>query len=152
MLNRFRRLGGLWGKDRRGTAALEFGLVAFPLLLVVFGGAELAMVLNQYLTLTNATIVGAEQFAFSAGVDATPYADAVSAIEAAAPTLTPLGITLVVNGAVCTDTSSTTCATALSGGTGYVTVTVTYSCAAINLVFNLLPDCRLTAKETERVQ
>ena len=151
MLNRFRRLGGLWGKDRRGTAALEFGLVAFPLLLIVFGGAELAMVLNQYLTLTNATIVGAEQFAFSAGVDATPYTDAVSAITNAAPTLTPLTITLSVNGTTCATDAA--CAPALSAaGTVYVTAKATYSCAAINLVFNLLPNCNLTAIETERVQ
>ena len=102
MMVRFRLLGGLWEKDRRGVAALEFALIAPMLLLTMFGIAELGIVLNQYLTLTNAAVVGATQFAFSAGVDGTPYTDAVNAINAAASNLTPLTITLSVNGTGCT--------------------------------------------------
>jgi Flp pilus assembly protein TadG len=150
MLNRFRLLGGLRRKDRRGVAALEFALIAPALFTVVFVGAEFAMVLNEYLTLTNAAIVGASQFAFSAGVDGTPYTDAVNAVKAAATTLTPLTITLSVSGAACATDAA--CEAALAGGVGYVTVKATYSCAATNLILNLLPDCTLTSQETERVQ
>lgn len=137
-------------QDRRGSAALEFGLIAPILFTVMFGIAEVGIVLNQYATLTQATIVGAMQLAFSAGVDGSPYTNTVSAIQSAAPNLTPLTIVLSVNGTACGN--DTACRTALAGGTGFVTVTTTYSCAAINIVFDLLPDCSLTARQTERVQ
>jgi Flp pilus assembly protein TadG len=154
MISRFSPLGDLCGQDTRGMAAVEFALIAPVLLLLTFGMAEVGIVLNQYLTLTNAAVVGAAQLAFSAGVDATPYTDAVNAIKAAAPNLTPLPITVLVNGMPCS--SDTTCATALStaqtGGAGSVTVTATYSCLAMNIVYNLLPGCTLTAQETQRVQ
>ena len=140
------------GRDRRGVAALEFALIAPALLLIVFGGAEFGLALSEYLTLNNAAVVGAQQFAFSAGVDATPYADAVSAINLAAHHLQPLTIVTSVNGSPCTDKSSTTCGAALSGGSGYVTVQLTYSCAALNIVFNLLPNCTMMVQQTERVQ
>ena len=136
--------------DRRGVAALEFAVIAPLLFSVMFGVIEFGLVLNEYLTLTNATLVGAMQFAFSAGVDATPYTDAVNAINAAAPNLTPLRIAFSVNGTACgTDTA---CQTAMSNGTGYVTVSTSYSCAALNFALNLLPNCSLTAQQTERVQ
>ena len=140
-------------KDRRGVAALEFALVTPMLCLLIFGAAEFSIVLNQYMTLTNATIVGAMQFAFSAGVDSTPYTDARTAIATSAPSLTPLTITLKVNGTTCG--SDAACSTALTGATGYVTVSASYSCAAINSIvisYNLLPGCTLTSQQTERVQ
>jgi len=137
-------------QDRRGSAALEFGLIAPVLFTLMFGIAEVGIVLNQYATLTQATIVGAMQLAFSAGVDGSPYTNTRNAIQAAAPNLTPLTIVLSVNGTACGN--DTACRTALAGGTGFVTVTTTYSCAAINIVFDLLPDCSLTAQQTERVQ
>ena len=37
-------------------------------------------------------------------------------------------------------------------GARYATVQASYSCSAINLVFNLFPDCTLTVQQTERVQ
>jgi len=150
MMRRFRLLRGLWVKDRRGLAALEFAIVAPALLLVVFGGTECGIVLSEYFTLTNAVGAGAMQFAFSAGVDATPYTDAVSAITTTAPNLTPLTITLSVNGTTCT--SDATCTTALASGTGYVTVKAAYSCVASQVIYVVIPNCTLTAQTTERVQ
>jgi Flp pilus assembly protein TadG len=129
---------------------MEFAIIAPVMFLLVFGIAEFGIVMNQYLTLTNATIVGAMQMAYSAGVDAKPYTDAVAAIQTAAPNLTPLTITLSVNGTNCTTDAG--CVTALAGGTGYVTVTTSYSCAALNLYANFLPNCNLSAQQTERVQ
>jgi Flp pilus assembly protein TadG len=149
-MGRFSLLGGLRGKDRRGTSALEFAIIAPVLFLVVFGEAEFGIVLSEYFTLANAVGSGAMQFAFSAGVDATPYTDAVSAITTAAPTLTPLTITLSVNGTPCT--TDVACAPALSAGTGYVTAKATYPCASSQVVYDLMPGCTLMAQQTERVQ
>ena len=138
-------------RDRRGVATLEFALVAPILFLVMFGTVKYGIVLSQYLTLTNATLMGARQFAFSAGVDAAPYTDAVSAVRTAAPNLTPLVITTAVNGTGCSTDAG--CATALSGNIGKpVTVTASYSCAAMNIIFDLLPNCTLRSQQTERVQ
>ncbi len=149
-MGRLRLPGGLWMKDRRGTSAVEFAIIAPVLFLVVFGEAEFGIVMSDYFTLANAVGAGAMQFAFSAGVDATPYTDAVSAIKTAAPGLTPLTITLSVNGTTCTTDAA--CAPALSAGTGYVTAKATYSCVSSQVVYDLIPGCTLTAQQTERVQ
>jgi Flp pilus assembly protein TadG len=138
--------------DRRGVAALEMAFVMPFLLTVMFAICEFGLVFNQYLTLTNATVVGALQFANSVGVDSTPYTDAKSAIVTAAG-FTPTTTTIAINGTLCTgDTACTTALTA-SANTGYVTVTTTYSCAALNIALSILPaGCTLTAKQTERLQ
>jgi Flp pilus assembly protein TadG len=152
MMTDFQRVSRL-RRDLRGVAALEFALVAPMLLLLIFGGAEVGIVLNQYISLTNATIVGAMQFAFGAGVDVTPVTDATASIHLAAPGLTPLTITYSVNGTACATDAA--CNTALGGGSGYVTVSTSYSCVAINNIvaaFNILPNCTLTSQQTERIQ
>ncbi len=146
----FRLLGGSRVKDRRGMAALEFAIVAPALLLVVFGGTECGIVMSEYFTLTNAVGAGAMQFAFSAGVDSTPYTDAVIAITTTAPNLTGLTITLSVNGTTCTTDAA--CTTALSTGSGYVTARAVYSCVASQVIYVVIPNCTLTAQQTERVQ
>jgi Flp pilus assembly protein TadG len=141
-----------WKHDRRGIAALEFVLVAPALLMVIFAGAELSILLARYMTLENAAVVGAKQFAFSAGVSATPYDDAVNAIQGSASTLNlpSSGISLSVNGAACT--TNAVCGNALQAGTGYVTVQLTYSCAGLNMFYNMLPVCSISSQQTERVQ
>jgi Flp pilus assembly protein TadG len=146
----FRRLRDMWVKDRRGLAALEFAIVCPSLCLLIFGGVEVGIVLSEYFTLTNAVSAGATQLAFSAGVDATPYTDAVSAITTTAPNLTGLTITLSVNGTACTTNAA--CTTALSSGIGYVTAQATYSCVASQIIYVVIPDCSITAQQTERVQ
>jgi len=141
-----------WKQDRRGVAALEFVLVAPSLFIVIFAGAELSILLAKYMTLTNAAVVGATQFAFSAGVSATPYDDAVNAIQASASTLNlpTSGISLSVNGTACN--TNALCGSALQAGTGYVTVQLTYSCSGLNMFYNMLPACSISSHQTERVQ
>lgn len=141
-----------WNHDRRGIAAMEFVLVAPALLMVIFAGAELSILLSRYMTLTNAAVVGAKQFAFSAGVSATPYDDAMSAIQGSASTLNlpTSGISLTVNGTACSTNAA--CGNALQAGTGYVTVGLTYSCVDLNMFYNMLPACSLSSQQTERVQ
>ena len=143
---------GRFREDRRGVAVMEFALVGPLLFLLVFGAAEFSIMLGEYMTLSNAAVVGAKQLANSAGVDGTPYTDAVAAIKTAASTmnLTGTNIALSVNGTACT--ADAACSTSLSAGTGYVTATLTYSCTNLNIVYNLLPNCSLSAQQTERVQ
>lgn len=137
--------------DRRGVAALEFTLVAPLLFLLLFGIIESGILFYQYLTLTSAVATGASQFASSAGVDATPYTDAVNIVKNGAPGLASLNVTASVNGTACG--SDADCKSALTNSSAtYATVQASASCAAINLVFNLFPGCTLNVQQTERVQ
>jgi len=136
----------------RGTAMVEFGLLAPVLLLILLGTAQFGLTLNQYVMLTNAVGVGAMQFALSRS-DTTPYTDAVSAVKAAATTLTPasLTITLSVNGTACgTDAA---CVTALTNNVGQPAgVFAKYPCNLQVMQYNFAPTCNLTFQVTERVQ
>ncbi len=48
-------------EDSRGSAALEFALVAFPLIFLIFSCIELAMIVLLSVTLDNATDIAARQ-------------------------------------------------------------------------------------------
>lgn len=156
------------GED--GQSLIEFALCLPPLLLLMTGIFVFGIALANYLQLTNACTVGALQLSIdrqnlpSPNYD--PCATAVSAVQGAAPILTPASIKFVVvlNGTSyptdgtptaslsCTSSSETTGAAAnlVQGKT--VTVTATYPC---NLMFfrnNNFPSCTLTAKSSELVQ
>lgn len=143
----------------KGTAAVEFALIAPALCLLLLGIVQFGLVLANYVTLTNAANVGAMQFAISRS-DTTPYTDTVSAVKAAAPTLTPanLTITLAVNGTACSSDSA--CQTALtnaapsSGGSLQpASVTVSYPCGPQWTWYNFWStSCQLTSSMTEGVQ
>ncbi len=79
---RFARLEAAKAKSlgERGTALVEFGLLAPVLLLILLGTAQFGLTLNQYVMLTNAVSMGAMQFAISRS-DTTPYTDAVNAVK-----------------------------------------------------------------------
>jgi Flp pilus assembly protein TadG len=143
----------------KGTAALEFALIAPAFLLMVLGAVQFGLVLANYVALTNAANVGAMQFAISRS-DTTFYTDAVAAIKAAAPNLTPanLTITFSVKGTACT--SDTACQTALtnaapsSGGSLQpATVSVSYPCGSQWTWYSFWSTtCKLTSSMTEGVQ
>jgi Flp pilus assembly protein TadG len=127
---RFARLEAAKAKSlgERGTALVEFGLLAPVLLLILLGTAQFGLTLNQFVTLTNSVSIGALQFALSRS-DTTPYTDAVNAVKNAATSLTPtsLTITLSVNGTGCATDAA--CATALTSNVGQpAQVTATYPC------------------------
>jgi len=142
-----------------GIAAIEFALIAPVLFFLLLGLVQFGLTLGNYVMLTNAVNVGAMQFAISRS-DTTPYTDTVSAIKAAAPTLTPasLTITLSVNGTACATDSA--CSTALiaaapsSGGSLQpAAVTATYPCGAMLAGYNFWAStCQLTSTMTEGVQ
>lgn len=112
---------------RRATAALEFGLLAPVLLMIVIGISLFGIVLNNYLIITSAAAQGAMTLALTRGTT-TPYSTTTTAINSAAMTLNTsnLVVTMTVNGSACT--SDATCQ-ALTGSPGKsVVVSITYPC------------------------
>ena len=166
---RFSRFGRAKVKSlgERGSALVEFALVAPMLLLIVLGTAQFGVTLGQYVMLTNAVGVGAMQFAISRG-DTTPSSDAWNAITTAASTLTPANIkmTLSVNATACVTNASTlsaaqaadtTCATALTNNVGKpalvsATYTATVPCNLLTTWQGMASTCNLASQVTERVQ
>src|SRR5215471_2010430 len=139
-------------RDISGTAAIEFGLIAPVLLLMIIGMFVFGIAIHDYLTVTNAAQAGAFQLAISRG-DSTPYTDTTNAIYAAAPTLTKgqLTITVSVNGSTCSSDSA--CLTALNSAAGKsATVTLSYPCRLRVLGVDYFPNCTLGARPTERIQ
>jgi Flp pilus assembly protein TadG len=141
-------------RDGRGTASIEFALVAPLLLLLVLGMCQFGITLNQYLTLTNAVRSGSRQLSIDRGA-ATPWTDTINQIYASAPNLTQasLTITMSVNGTACT--SDATCKAALlaAGATGApAAVTASYPCSLAFFGSNFASVCTLTSQTTERVE
>jgi Flp pilus assembly protein TadG len=142
----------------RGTALVEFALVAPMLLLIVLGTAQFGLTLGQFVMLTNAVGVGAMQFAVSRS-DTTPYTDTVNAVKAAATTLTPanLTITLSVGSPLTACGNDAACATALTNNVGQpaqvlATYTATFPCNLLTTWQGMASTCNLTSQVTERVQ
>jgi Flp pilus assembly protein TadG len=149
----------LAARHEDGQALLEMASVLPVLLLVVTGIFTFGMALNSYVTLTEATSVGARQLAISRQEVLDPCASAVSAITTAAPLLSPsnLGFTFVLNGTTYTGTTCLSSSTSSGSAANLVqgqpiTVTVTYPCTLKVYKSNLAPSCTLTAKTTEICQ
>src|ERR1700755_2522690 len=73
--------------DEQGQAMVEIALVLPVLLLVVTGILTFGLAWNNYVTLTEATNVGARALAISRGATTDPCAVAANAVIAAAPLL-----------------------------------------------------------------
>jgi Flp pilus assembly protein TadG len=144
-------------RQRSGSAVIEFALLAPVLILLMLGTFQFGLVLINYLTLTNATQTAARQFAISRGSTTTAAAAATSTLTGAAANLVPgnLTITFAVNGANCTDASTTTCSSALSAPANLgqaATVTATYPCSLMVYGHDYGPSCTLTSTITERIE
>jgi Flp pilus assembly protein TadG len=142
----------LFHRDRRGTAAVEFALVAPVLFLLILGITQFGVTLNNYEMLTGATEAAARQFSMSRGT-ATPSSSTTTTLNNAASNLTPASITVTmkVNGAACSGDSA--CQTALTNGQGQpATVTTSYPCNLTVYGYNFAPGCTLTAQSTESVE
>ncbi|MGF6726261.1 Flp pilus assembly protein TadG [Paraburkholderia sp. GAS41] len=113
-------------RRQRGIAAVEFALLAPPLLVIVLGIAQFGWLLGNYVMVANAASSGARYFAGQRG-SATPYTATQAQVATSAAYLTgTLTLTTYVNGTQCT--SDTDCATDLaSAANAPTTVTVTYS-------------------------
>jgi Flp pilus assembly protein TadG len=114
-------------KRQKGIAAVEFALLAPPLLVVVFGIAQFGWLLANYVMVSNAAASGARYFASQRG-SSTPYSATKTQVNASAAYLSPgnLSIATYVNGTLCTSDSD--CQAALSSAASNpATLTVTYS-------------------------
>ena len=148
---RLRRATGLTG-DRSGAAAVEFGLLAPLLLLMLMAIIQFGITLNNYLELTDAVRVAARNFAIS-GTSSTPMSGATTAAQNSAANLTAASITLTysVNGTACSTDSA--CSTALAADAGdTASVTGTYPCSLSVMGLNFAPSCSLSSSTTDMVE
>jgi len=135
-------------RSRRGTAIIEFAVLAPVMLLLVLGTFQFGLVISHYVLLTNAVGAGARYFALSRG-STTPYSDTVGVITGSSTSLTSSSITVTVsvNGTACT--SDSTCKTALSNAASLpATVAATYPCSLSVYGYNFAPNCTLSAQMT----
>jgi Flp pilus assembly protein TadG len=140
--------------DVGGAAAVEFGLLAPLLFLLLMGIIQFSITFNNYIELTEAVRTGGRNFAISrASASATPYSSTVSAISGSAANLTAASITVTtsVNGTGCATDSA--CVTALSNAAGETaSVTATYPCNLTVMGFNFLPSCTLSSQTSDLVE
>jgi Flp pilus assembly protein TadG len=139
-------------RDDAGAAAVEFGLIAPLLVMLLLGIMEFGLVLNNYVELTNAARAAGRQLAISR-TSTTPWTNATNAFYASTPNMTTanITITLSVNGVACN--SDSTCATALATAQGDPSELIaTYPCNLDILNVNFVPGCTLSAQTTEQVE
>jgi Flp pilus assembly protein TadG len=124
-------------RSDRGQTMVEFALVVPVLCLVIFGIIQCGILYNNYITLTDATRVGARKAAVSrTALD--PIGAAEAATRSAAPGLKPADLKVIVK------------ATAWSPGAD-VSVEATYP-YALNILGMVVASGTLTSKTTERVE
>jgi Flp pilus assembly protein TadG len=154
LLARLRAAGG-----EEGSSLIEFAVCLPVLMLILTGTFAFGIALNNYLMLTNATTIGAQQLSISREQTLDPCAAASAAVIAASPLLKPANLTFAysLNGVAYT---GTTCSSSsyTSGAAGNLQVnksamlTVTYPCNLAVYGANLVPNCMLKAQLTEMVQ
>ena len=146
-------------RGEEGQAIIEFAFVMPVLFTLVFGVIVFGIALNNYLVLTNATNISAQQLSISRGQTTDPCNTAVQAFYSAAPNLIQSSLTFsyVLNGSSysgtsCSSSSTTTGAAGnlVSGQTAQLTVT--YPCNLKFFGFNSASGCTLTAKVSEVIQ
>jgi len=145
--------------EDRGGALIEFALTLPPLMMVVVGIWIFGFAMNNYLILTNATTVAARTLSISRGQTLDPCATAVSALTAAAPTLTSSKLTysyslnsVSYSGTSCSSASYSTGAPSNLIQGQPATITVNYPCSLAGYGTDYAPTCNLQARMTELVQ
>ena len=155
-------------RGETGSALVEFSLILPVFLLLATGMTTFGIALNQYLELTNAVAVGAQQLAISRNAVADPCSMAVSAIQTAAPFLASSSIQYQIAFTAPTSSTTITSATYSSGKKGSPTcsgaaqsnmgqggsvqVMATYPCTLSVYGANLIPGCTLHAEVTEIIE
>jgi Flp pilus assembly protein TadG len=141
-------------RDRAGSPAVEFALIAPLLLMLLMGIIQFSITFNNYIELTEAVRTGARNFAISRAIaSATPYSTTVSTIDASAGNLTAASITVTVSVAGTACSTDAACSTALSTAAGETAaVTATYPCNLSVMGKNFLPSCTLQSKTSDLVE
>lgn len=146
----FDRCATLLSGESEGSALVEIALVTGPLLAILTAICAFAVGFNNQLTLTSAVGAGAQHLQLIRLTTSDPCADTLTAIEGAAPSLTPssIGLSFSLNGTTVTGASCPGDQTDLVGGQP-VTVTATYPCALPIYGATFSTRCQLSAKVTE---
>jgi Flp pilus assembly protein TadG len=153
--------GGLGESSETGAAMVELAMVLPVLMLMVTGIFAFGIAFNNYVALTNAVDIGGRLVAIDRLNTKDPCADAVAAVEHAAPYLNPANLkfsfvldttSYPANTTSCSSGSTTTGAAANLVQGQPITVTVTYPCTLGVYGKNLVPGCTLTAQVTELEQ
>jgi Flp pilus assembly protein TadG len=154
-----RLLARLRAGGEEGSSLIEFAVCLPVLMLILTGTFAFGIAFNNYLMLTNATTIGAQQLSISRGQTTDPCATASNAIIAASPLLKSTSFIyafvlngVAYNGASCSSASTTTGAAANLLQGVPVKVTVTYPCNLAVYGANIVPNCLLKAQLTEMVQ
>jgi Flp pilus assembly protein TadG len=152
----------VWDRLRNGNdgnALVEFAVVLPMLLLLITGMFSFGIALNNFLTLTDATSIGARFLATDRGLNLDPCAASVAMVKGTAFGLNPanLTFTFVINGTAypglsCNSASLTTGAAGNMAQGTTAQVTVTYPCNLGVYGKNYIPGCTLTAQTTELIQ
>ena len=145
--------------SEEGSSLIEFAVCLPVLMLILTGIFAFGIALNNYLMLTNATCIGAQQLSNSRGQTTDPCATTVSAVTAASPLLKSANLTYayVLNGASYSGTSCSSASTTTGAAANLVQgaaaqLTVTYPCNLAVYGANLVPNCTLKAQLTELIQ
>jgi Flp pilus assembly protein TadG len=146
------------GYRDEGQSLVEFALTLPVLLLVVTGITTFGLAMNNYLSLTEATSVGARQIAISRSQTLDPCAVGSAAVYAASPGFNQqkFGFTFTFNGVNYNGASCASSSTA-TGAAGNLkqgmpaTVSITYPCNLVAYNYNF-GTCNLQAQTTEVVQ
>jgi Flp pilus assembly protein TadG len=153
------RCGRLRTINEEGQSLIESAFCLPILMMVAMGIFSFGLVFNNYLILTNAVNIGAQQLANSRGQTTDPCATTVAPVDAASPTLnhTTYSFTFVLNGTRYTGTSCSSGSTTTGAAGNLVQgssaqVTVTYPCSLPIYGVNTVPGCTLTAQTTELIQ
>jgi Flp pilus assembly protein TadG len=172
----------LLARNEQGQALLEFALVFVVLLPLLLGIVVFGMTFNNYLALTSATAIGAQQVSQSRGQTLDPCGVVDQAVIAQTPFTVPqnqsgLQFSMVINppsgqtvpnpstsggsnatytGAgnsfSCSSPQNNTGPAANLLANGTLTVTVTYPCNLVVYGVDFAPNCRLTAATQEAIQ
>ena len=144
-----RRTAAAW-RCRRGIAAMEFGVLAPTLFLIVLGGVKFGLAVNHYMILTSAAEQGAQVLALMRGQPpASNYSTAYSAVTAAAAALGgTVTVSMTVGGTACT---SSNCVVGTAGQS--VVVALSYPCDLTVMGTNFGgSNCILSAQSAAVVQ
>jgi Flp pilus assembly protein TadG len=139
-------------RNEEGSALVEIALVTPVLMAIVTGICSFAIGFNNQLTLTNAVGSGAQYLQLIRTTTADPCADTLTAIQGAAPGLTPgsISLTVTMNGQTPSQ-SGNKCPGAQSDLVAGepVTVSATYPCVLAIYGASFTSKCQLSAKVTE---
>jgi Flp pilus assembly protein TadG len=145
-----RRIRVLLRGGDEGSTLVEFALILPAFMMLITALCTFAIAFSNELTLTSAVGSGAQYLQLIRTTTTNPCADTLTAIESAAPSLTPASISLTFsfNG---TNVTGNTC----SGDQSYliqgqpITVSATYPCTLQIYAVRFTSACQLSAKVTE---